>query len=713
MVIQGFLTSGRWQALGGFVLFFCIGLISLSAQPANASDPSDLSKAVLGPGWSQPALSGELCNWDSSAKAHVVCVLGCECPVARFYAAKLQSIAEQYEPQGVRFVGVMGLLQDNEPKIRSFVKDTEISFPMVRDENQRLLTQLRATRTPEVFVLDERGTVVYRGRVDDQMAPGVKKNQATTQELVDALDAVVKGHPIPTPNTTAAGCLITFAKNDSGPSTKQDAARTDAEQQLASEAKAKMDTGVSAPTYAGNVAAIFNKHCYDCHRPGDIGPFDISNIDEIQGWGEMIVEVIENGRMPPWHASAEHGEFRNARVMSAEEMDLVKNWVSAGSPLGNLDTLPELPEVKTGWQLPKEPDLIVAMRETPFTVPPVGTVEYQYFVVDPKLTEDRWITAAQVIPGNATIVHHAIVFIRPPDGEQIKGVSWLTSFVPGQRAAEYPAGYARKVPAGSKFVFQMHYTPIGKVQQDITKVGLVFVDASEVTHEVSTIAGIDQSFEIPPYAEAHTVRSKISLPRGNSKVLVAAPHMHLRGKSFRLTSVTKRGTEEVLLDVPRYDFNWQHAYEFATPVDVRELESLEFETSYDNSEGNPFNPNPAEYVMWGDQTWEEMAVVFLDVATEIRSRADSALDTAQTIPAAIFRGGLAVDQTEKKEPSEKAVKFAEDFIKRFDRNGDGVVSRAEVSDIVRRYSFNQIDKNGDQLLTREELIEAAEGQRAR
>jgi hypothetical protein len=180
-----------------------------------------------------------------------------------------------------------------------------------------------------------------------------------------------------------------------------------------------------------------------------------------------------------------------------------------------------------------------------------------------------------------------------------------------------------------------------------------------------------------------------------------------------LTSLNKHGSEETLLEVPRYDFNWQHAYEFSKPIDVREIESLAFETSFDNSDKNPFNPNPAEHVMWGDQTWEEMAVVFLDVATEIKSKTDKSENTSQSIPAAIVGGGLSGDDGKTSEPSAKAIRFAEDFMKRFDRNTDGVVIRSEVSDIVRRYSFNQIDKDGDQQLTRQELIEAAEGRRAR
>lgn len=711
MIAQPLDILGRCFNLIGISVFAQALLLILSPS-TSAFFRSDDATRLIGPGWSQKTITGELCSWDPTAKAHVICVLGCECPVARFYANKLQSMAKEFDGKGVRFLAVMGLIQDDIPKIEVFLKETEISFPVIRDEEQIHLTNLRATRTPEVFVLDQNGDIVYRGRIDDQMAPGVKKNQASTKELIDALDAVIANRPVSSPTTAAAGCLITYRNQSVVRTNQATPSETSAQPSVRTELE-KSQQEPAAPTYATDIAPIFYKHCYDCHRPGDIGPFDISQVDEIRGWGDMIVEVIENGRMPPWHASPDHGEFRNARSLSASEKETIRTWVAAGSPLGDLNRLPEPPIVKTGWQLPTEPDLIVPMRESPYTVPPTGTVEYQYFVVDPKLTEDRWIKAAQVIPGNASIVHHAIVFIRPPDGEPIKGVSWLTSFVPGQRSVEYPEGYARRVPAGSKFVFQMHYTPIGKVEQDLTKVGLVFADKDSITHEVSTIAGIDQSFEIPPFADSHTVRSTVRLPRGNAKVLVAAPHMHLRGKSFRLTSLTKRGTEETLLDVPRYDFNWQHAYEFSDPIDLKEIESLSFETSFDNSEKNPFNPNPTEYVMWGDQTWEEMAVVFLDVATEINSKSASDENTAQSIPAAIVGGGLSEDSANKKEPSAKAVRFADDFMKRFDRDSNGIITRSEVSDIVRRYSFDQIDQDKDQQLTRQELIEAAEGRRAR
>nr|MCU0712503.1 redoxin domain-containing protein [Pirellula sp.] len=433
MIAQPLDIRGRCFNLIGISVFAQALLLILSPSTSAffRSDDTrrDDATRLIGPGWSQKTITGELCSWDPTAKAHVICVLGCECPVARFYANKLQSMAKEFDGKGVLFLAVMGLIQDDIPKIEGFLKETEISFPVIRDEEQIHLTNLRATRTPEVFVLDQNGDIVYRGRIDDQMAPGVKKNQASTKELIDALDAVIANRPVSSPTTAAAGCLITYRNQSVVRINQATPSETSAQPSVRTELE-KSQQEPAAPTYATDIAPIFYKHCYDCHRPGDIGPFDISQVDEIRGWGDMIVEVIENGRMPPWHASPDHGEFRNARSLSAAEKETIRTWVAAGSPLGDLDQLPEPPIVKTGWQLPTEPDLIVPMRESPYTVPPTGTVEYQYFVVDPKLTEDRWIKAAQVIPGNASIVHHAIVFIRPPDGEPIKGVSWLTSFVP-------------------------------------------------------------------------------------------------------------------------------------------------------------------------------------------------------------------------------------------------------------------------------------------
>ena len=210
-------------------------------------------------------------------------------------------------------------------------------------------------------------------------------------------------------------------------------------------------------------------------------------------------------------------------------------------------------------------------------------------------------------------MHHAIVFVRPPDGESFTGIGWLTAYVPGQRATQFPPGFARRIPAGSKFVFQMHYTPNGKAQFDQTKIGLNFIDEASVTHEVFTLAGIDQEFEIPPNVAEHAVDASVSWLPKEGMLLAAMPHMHLRGKSFQVR--TRSGdSESIQLDVPHYDFNWQHTYEWSEPIPLRDIDRLSFTATFDNSVANPFNPNPNEYVMWGDQTWEEMAVAFFEVA---------------------------------------------------------------------------------------------------
>ena len=238
--------------------------------------------------------------------------------------------------------------------------------------------------------------------------------------------------------------------------------------------------------------------------------------------------------MPPWHSSQEYGSFTNARSLSEEDKQAIRDWVAAGAPEGDPAKLPERRDFLTGWRLPRLPDQTIAMGEKPFTVPAEDTVEYQYFVVDPGWTEDRWIRAAQVRPGNASVVHHAIVFVRPPDGAGFHGIGWLAAYVPGQRSVQLPEGHARLVPAGSKLVFQMHYTPNGRVTEDQTRVGVWELAPDEVTHEVFTRLAIDHEFEIPPREKEFAVTmSEDSFPP-NGRMLGITPHMHLRGKSFEL-----------------------------------------------------------------------------------------------------------------------------------------------------------------------------------
>lgn len=603
---------------------------------------------------------------NSEGQLTVICFLGTECPLAKLYAPRLSKMAEEF-PE-VRFFGINSNRQDSLEELGQYVADHAIPFPVLKDFRNEVADQFGAKRTPEVFVLDGDFRVRYRGRIDDQYLPGVSRLAAEKHELREALVELLAGKEVTHQLTDAVGCIIGRVREP------------------------VVDNEIN---YCNQVSRLLQQHCVECHRTGEIGPFRLDDYEEVVGWGEMMLEVVEEGRMPPWHANPEIGEFENSRHMPDTAKTTLRAWVDAGMPYGNPKDLPPPLKTTDNWRLPHQPDLVLSMSQREFMVPEDGTVEYQYFVVDPGFTEDKWITGAQIVPGNASVVHHSIVFVRPPDGSRFRGIGWLTAYVPGSRAGTFPPGHAIKVPAKSKLVFQQHYTPNGTEQSDLTTLGLTFGEDAEITHEVYTLVGIDQQFEIPPHAKNHIVRNQVhNLPR-QATLRSIMPHMHFRGKSFRLFA--KQGDREtIMLDVPRYDFNWQHAYQLKDPVPLASLDKLHFEVAFDNSAANPVNPNPDEHVTWGDQTWEEMAVAFFEVS-EPRDKSKEVTDKS-------------VARDEAKTTPEQERKIAaevERILGRFDHNQDGIVEPEETTTVFRRYAFWQIDENRDRKITRKEIEESA------
>jgi peroxiredoxin len=610
---------------------------------------------------------------DPSIEFHVLCFLGTECPLARVYGPRLQRMSDEYESRGVRFIGINSNIQDSMEELRSYASAHEIRFPVAKDYDRSVAVQIGATRTPEVFVIDRGGAVRYQGRIDDQYQPGIARAEATEHDLKDAVEQLLAGRPVNKSRTTAVGCLISLPRSTVTPKS------------------------ASNVTFCDQVIRVLSEHCVDCHREGEIGPFALDDYDEVVGWADMCLEVIQQGRMPPWHANPVHGTFANARHMPDSDKQLLQDWVVAGTPYGDVNDLPPPKARVEGWQLPQSPHAVFQMSDQPFRVPAEGTVEYQYFVVDPGFEEDKWIRAVQVIPGNPAVVHHCIAFTRPPDGADFRDIGLLSAYVPGQRTAIRPDGYAQHVPAKSKIVFQMHYTPTGKPESDMTRIGLVFAEPEQVTHEVYALGGIEQEFEIPPHAVGHTVSGGINGLPADGLLLSVTPHMHLRGKSYRLMAATDGGSE-VLLDVPHYDFNWQHRYELLSPRPLRTIRSLRFEATFDNSAGNPTNPDPNEHVTWGDQTWQEMAVTFIEVAEPIRA--------GQIDPPADPPRDLRQRHSEHEARMvREAEAFADRYIARFDKNGDGSVALHELPNAVRKYGY--LDHNRDNHVSRHELVEEA------
>lgn len=624
-----------------------------------------------------PTLNGEVVviEEDAAVSATVVCFLGAECPLVKLYSPRLSAMASEYSDRGVRFVGVNSNRQDTREDIQLFLSEHHLSFPLVLDDKNVIADRYGAQRTPEVFVLNQRLQIVYHGRIDDQYAPGVNRPSANRQDLRQALEDILAGKPLAVSTTESVGCLIgKVRRTESRP------------------------TAIAATvTYCGQVSRVLQKHCVECHRAGEIGPFSLESYEDVTGWADTMQEVVDNGRMPPWHAAPSHGSFANARQMPEQDKQILRDWIAAGLPRGEETELPEPVHYLDGWQTGQTPDLVIEMRDRPYEIPAEGTVEYQYFVVDPHFTEEKWVKAAQVMPGNRSVVHHAIVFIRPPDDQPFRGIGWLTAYVPGQRMVPMPRGHARRVPAGSKLVFQMHYTTNGLKQEDISKVGLVFEDAEKVTDEVITVIGIDQEFEIPPYAGNHEVTGTVRWIPKHGTLLAIAPHMHVRGAAFDF-SAEQNGNSEVLLHVPHYDFNWQHSYILSNPLPLDGIDRLTFTAAFDNSEKNPFNPDPSQWVTWGDQTWEEMAVVFAEVAVP--------LGTSQSSKQVIASNSSQISDAAA-ERAQKIQAFVDDFFKRLDTNGDGVVMRSEAPIAVRNH-FRHYDQNGDQLADREEITQIAE-----
>ncbi|MCA9082166.1 MAG: redoxin domain-containing protein, partial [Planctomycetaceae bacterium] len=477
------------------------------------------------------------------SKLVVVAFLGTQCPLAKLYSVRLQQIADEYADRGVSVIGVNSNVQDSLAEIGAFVRQHELKYPMLKDAGHELADAFGAERTPEVFVLDQQRVIRYRGRVDDQYVVGITRDHADREDLKLAIDDLLAGRPVVVAETKPLGCII---------------------------GRARRPDDSSSVTYSNQIARIFQDHCVECHRDGEIAPFTLTSYDDAAGWGEMIAEVVAEQRMPPWNANPKFGHFSNDRSLTAQQRQQIATWVEHGCPEGNRTELPAPREFVDGWNLSREPDLVVEMRDRPFHVPaeagPEG-VAYQNFWVDPKFTDDKWITAAEVRPGNRAVVHHIIVYAHP-EGKGRGENSFLAAYVPGLRPQALPTGAAKKIPAGSWFRFQVHYTPIGTAQDDLSKVGFIFTDEADITHEVRTTEVANAKFQLEPFKDNQEVTARSQASPVQLNLLSMSPHMHLRGKSFRYDLVLPDGTQQTLLDVPRYDFNWQTQYRLAEPLIV-------------------------------------------------------------------------------------------------------------------------------------------------
>jgi len=541
-----------------------------------------------GKDWTWSELAGE--------KGTVVVFLGTQCPLAKLYTPRIEELSTKYAKSGIRFVAVDPNVQDSLAEMGAHARKHQLTIPFIKDPDQSLADLLGATRTPEVCVLDTNADLRYRGRIDDQFGIGYAKEKGTASELIDAIEAILSGRDVPTALTAAPGCLIGRVHHK-----KSDAA-----------------TGVPI-TYAEHVAPVLQAHCVSCHREGDIGPMDLSTYEDAAAWADMIVEVTQNRTMPPWHATQDHAKFANDRTLSEKELSILEQWATGGTESGDLQKVAKPIAATSGWLLSKEPDLVIPMSEEAYRVPKEGTINYQYFRADVGNDKDLWVRGLEILPGARDVVHHVLVFVAPKGARKrdLGGArTFFAGYVPGTRAELMPSGYAKRIPANSELVFQVHYTPNGTATEDLSKLGLLFTDEQSVTHEVITTSAVNLRFSIPPGAANHAVTATLPEKLPECELLSFSPHMHVRGKSFKYTIVYPGKRREVVLDIPHYDFNWQTEYRLASPIQVPAGTRMRCDATFDNSDGNLNNPNSKAWVSWGDQTYEEMMIGYFHYAVK-------------------------------------------------------------------------------------------------
>jgi peroxiredoxin/mono/diheme cytochrome c family protein len=591
----------------------------------------------------------------------VLAFLGTECPLAQHYAVRLQQIADQYRDRGVAVIGVMSNRQDSLEEIAAYASRQQIQFPVLKDAGNQLADQVGATRTPEIFVFAADRTLRYQGRVDDQYGIGLIRDHANRHDLAVALDELLAGNEVSVPRTTAPGCLIGRART--------------------------VDPN-SAVTYGSEIVKILNERCVECHRAGEIAPFALTDYDEVAGWAEMIAEVVRDGRMPPWHATDQHAEFSNDRRLSEAEREAIFAWADAGAPAGDLTQLPPLPAKVEGWRLPQEPDLVFPISKVPFQVPATGTVDYQFFSVDPNFTEDVWIKAFEIIPGNREVVHHVLGFAVDKGQSAVAlqaAQGFKFGYVPGTRFTTAPPGHAIRIPAGSDLLFQIHYVSTGEPESDQSSLGLVLADPSEVTHELLVGSAFTVDIRIPPHESNYVVHAASPAFPPDSTLLSMNPHMHFRGKSMRLALETPTGDQQTLLDVPNYDFNWQTLYVLADPIPVPTGSRMICDAVFDNSAENLSNPDPSKWVYFGDQTWNEMMIGYYFFS----------------VPVGPTESGLTRSEIFKQNQMRSTLLS---IFEKFDDDQDGRIAKRDLSGPM-SLAYAGFDGDGDGIVTRQEVSE--------
>jgi hypothetical protein len=363
-----------------------------------------------------------------------------------------------------------------------------------------------------------------------------------------------------------------------------------------------LPSAVSEPTYANQVVRALQKNCQICHHPGTAAPFSLVSYEDALKWADNMQEAVSERRMPPWFADPNVGKFANDRSLSSADREVLLRWIGGRRLRGNDRDLPPPVKWQEGWLIGK-PDVIIDMPGGPQEIPPGGTVDYKWLTGVVPGNDDLWITHAEIQPGCRQVVHHCQLYTRE---------SQIISYAPGTQPVELPPDTIVRIHGGQPMTWLMHYTPYGKPARDRTRLGLKLWKGKKPPKYIRRIVEIQTlAVDIPPYSNNTKVENQWTSTREDTELIAILPHMHVRGKNFRLDVNYPDGRSETPLVVPRYDFAWQTFYEFADSMHLPRGTTLHFTSHYDNSTSNPANPDPSKHVRWGNQTTDEMQTVTL------------------------------------------------------------------------------------------------------
>lgn len=601
---------------------------------ANLGLAADKPGAIVGTKAPIPTLTGldgKSVGFDTvrGKSATVVLFLSFDCPVSTFYLPEMNELAKTYAEKGVAIAFVCPTDEPRENVAKS-ASGFKLTVPVLLDPKKEFAAGLKASVTPEVFVLDADGVVRYRGRIDDAYSSRLKRNrEVTSHDLQDALNAVLAGKPVRNSVTTAVGCAIDI------------------------ETAAAPKSGTVS--FYKDVAPILNAHCVVCHRPGEVGPFSLTTYNQARRWASDIKEYTANRQMPPWMPAASV-PMRGERKMAATDIATLTAWVDAGAPEGDSKDAPKAPDFGDGWRNGK-PDLILK-PDSDFHLAGSGEDLFRVFVIPTELTENKWVVGYDVKPGNPRVVHHTLNFfdgsgqgrelekkqrekdkgLQPADFGPGYNVAMGVGFVavpgkpgeapkfggiggwaPGQAPQFLPHGSGWLLPKDSDFLIQTHYHRNGQPIDDRTQIGLYFAkEPIDLPWQTILIQGLKGWDRIPAGTADYVAHGSIYF-HSDAVIHNVLPHMHLLGKSVTVTMTPPDGKPVVLVDIPAWDYRWQETYWFKEPIHVKVGTKLEVKAHFDNSEANPNNPTkPPREVGYGEQTTDEMLFAFFGVTSAVK-----------------------------------------------------------------------------------------------